>query len=454
MKRSALLLLGLAISGCLMHVYAQTVKITPLGERTGDFCVFDRALLFEDPSGVRILYDPGNSVAGATDARLGNVHVILVSHAHGDHLGASRLNQDPDASGARCDAGAPSVAATPNSNAAEIAAAKGSAVVVGGNLASFLNLRIATILGATVPGCVPFGAANNEIVVPRSSPCTAGMGISGKLTATVSAGTPGVRIAMVPAVHDSSLANSFLTTEERSNTASARLTNYIDPANGYVLTFTNGLVVYLSGDTGLFGDMKSTLNEHYGAKLAVINIGDFFTMGPEEAADAVNRLIQPKAVIPSHANEVATTNGVVNENTRTARFINLLRGPAAYVARSGRVIEFDGSGNCTAGCLEIPVTGVTFSPSTVRLDGSFTATFTGTSLGSQTYFDIRYRAPGGTIDQLAFNWQQGITATHTLPPGTPAGQYTVTGVRAHQSPGDHSGVFSAVSATLVVTSAP
>ncbi len=74
---------------------AQNVKVTPLGSRTGEFCGQDRALLFEDPTGVRILYDPGNTVAGGTDSRLGEVHVILVSHAHSDHMGSNRLTRIP-----------------------------------------------------------------------------------------------------------------------------------------------------------------------------------------------------------------------------------------------------------------------------------------------------------------------------------------------------------------------
>src|SRR5262245_60407243 len=66
---------------------AQTVKVTPLGSHTGELCQNDRALLFEDPTGVRILYDVGTAVAGAGDPRLGEVHVVLLSHAHGDHIG-------------------------------------------------------------------------------------------------------------------------------------------------------------------------------------------------------------------------------------------------------------------------------------------------------------------------------------------------------------------------------
>ena len=47
-----------------------TVKITPIGARTGEFCGRDRALLFEDRQ-VRILYNPGITVARAADNRLG-----------------------------------------------------------------------------------------------------------------------------------------------------------------------------------------------------------------------------------------------------------------------------------------------------------------------------------------------------------------------------------------------
>src|SRR5215471_14298096 len=65
----------------------KTVRITPLGQRTGEFCALDRALLFEDPTGVRILYDPGVTVAGGQDRRLGRVDAILVSHNHFDHIG-------------------------------------------------------------------------------------------------------------------------------------------------------------------------------------------------------------------------------------------------------------------------------------------------------------------------------------------------------------------------------
>src|SRR5215470_5556455 len=94
---------------------AENVKITPIGQRTGEFCAQDRAILFEDPTGVRLLYDPGNTVAGGTDPRLGEVHVILISHAHSDHLGTAKLNQDPNSSTAICAGGAGPTIGAPNS---------------------------------------------------------------------------------------------------------------------------------------------------------------------------------------------------------------------------------------------------------------------------------------------------------------------------------------------------
>src|SRR4051812_6760486 len=100
---------------------AQNVKVTALGAHTGEFCSPDRALLFEDPTGVRILFDPATTIAGSGDTRLGDIHAILVSHAHGDHIGNAKLNQDPGAPTAACASGVPTTP-TSNSNTAEIAA--------------------------------------------------------------------------------------------------------------------------------------------------------------------------------------------------------------------------------------------------------------------------------------------------------------------------------------------
>src|SRR5512137_112194 len=66
---------------------------------------------------------------------------------------------------------------------------------------------------------------------------------------------------------------------------------------GFLLTTNDGKKIYMAGDTGLFGDMKLIGEE--GLDVAVIPIGDNFTMGPDDALRAV-KLLAPKTVIPIH----------------------------------------------------------------------------------------------------------------------------------------------------------
>lgn len=68
---------------------------------------------------------------------------------------------------------------------------------------------------------------------------------------------------------------------------------------GFLLTTNDGKKVYLAQDTGLFGDMKLIGEE--GLDLAVVPIGDNYTMGPDDALRAV-KFLEPKVVIPIHYN--------------------------------------------------------------------------------------------------------------------------------------------------------
>jgi L-ascorbate metabolism protein UlaG (beta-lactamase superfamily) len=58
-------------------------------------------------------------------------------------------------------------------------------------------------------------------------------------------------------------------------------------------------LLYHAGDTGLFGDM--TLIGRHGIDVALLPIGDNFTMGPDDALEAV-RLLKPRTVVPIHYN--------------------------------------------------------------------------------------------------------------------------------------------------------
>src|SRR4029077_14256387 len=89
----------------------QTVKVAPLGSHDGEFCPQDRALIFEDPNGTRVLYDPGRTVAGAQDPRLGKIHVVLVAPMHAHHRGSAAI---PQPSAGECGKPDPSVSPLPN----------------------------------------------------------------------------------------------------------------------------------------------------------------------------------------------------------------------------------------------------------------------------------------------------------------------------------------------------
>ncbi len=118
---------------------------------------------------------------------------------------------------------------------------------------------------------------------------------------------------------------------------------------GYVLRFSNGLEAYLSGDTGITADQELVVRNHYNAKLAVMNIGDGVTTGPAEAAYVINQLVKPASVIPSHANEVGTVGGKVRPGSKTEAFARAVQVPV-HLPLSGKTMEFDGAGKCTAGC--------------------------------------------------------------------------------------------------------
>jgi len=315
----ALPIIWIAVAAA-QSVAAANVKITPLGSHDGEFCRFDRAMILEDPDGTRILYDAGRTVAGPDDPRLGKIDVVLVSHMHGDHVGDRHLTQ---VNGGECGKPDVSVSAAPNTNSVNIVLAKNAKIITGSEMPRFFSGKLKSLGGD--PGAsqlVRFGASRK---------------------------VSGVSITTVPAVHSNGVSGSFIEGDLGELLNAAGLTAYAGPPTGYVLTFSNGLAVYLSGDTGITAEQDSVVRQHYRAKLVVMNIGDTFTTGPAEAAFVINELVKPKAVIASHANEVATKNGKVIAGTKTETFIKATKVPV-HVPLSGRTMEFDGEGACVSGC--------------------------------------------------------------------------------------------------------
>ena len=315
----------IAAAGALCAVFAQpafaqAVKVTPLGGFDGEFCAQDRALVFEDPNGTRVLYDPGRSVAGPTDPRLGAIDVILVSHMHGDHLGDIHTKAVNAGTCAKPDT---SVSSIPTSLAVEIALAKKSKIVVGSEMPPFFAAKLKANGGDPA----------NAMLARFGGSVTVG----------------GVKIATVAALHSNGVDPDYIGGDVGKAMKAAGIAGDVGPATGYVLRFSNGLVAYLSGDTGILADQRLVIHDYYHAGLVVMNMGDGFTTGPAEAAYVINDLVKPASVIPSHANEVGTVDGKVRPGSKTEAFMKAVNVPA-YVPLSGHTMEFDGAGKCVKGC--------------------------------------------------------------------------------------------------------
>ncbi len=342
MKRTYVLAAVLSVTCCGTGAWAQNVKITPLGTHPGELCSRDRATIFEDPTGVRILYDAGQSVTGADDPRLGDVHVILLSHAHGDHIGESRLK----AVGAGNCAGADVVSAAPNSTTAEITAAKNAAIVTSQEMSVFLARKIQHITGKPVPVCAQTA---HVTTVPVSAPCRSGTHLGGTFTAKTANAERGVDITIVYASHANNLPLTLVSEAQRPLPGGDDISVSLGPPIGYVMKFTNGLTAYLSGDSGIHSEMKTVVNEFHKANLAQFNLG-LSAITAAAAAYAMNELVRPASVIMSHTNEASTEGGKLRPGSLAAAFASQLKGRPAYPALSGRTMEFDGRGRCVSGC--------------------------------------------------------------------------------------------------------
>ncbi len=296
------------------------VVVTPLGSHDGEFCALDRAMIFEDPNGTRILYDPGRTVRGGDDPRLGRIDAVLLSHVHGDHLGDVHASA---ANAGTCAKPEFDVKDTPASNTVRIVVAKKAKFPVGGEMNTLFTSKVRAA-----------GGDPSQVVVLR-------FGASTRIG--------GVDVSSVPAAHTNGLDPSFLEGDLAQSLKANGLTAYVGPAGGFVVKFTNGLTVYLSGDTGVIADQALVVRDLYRPNLAVMNIGGGFTTGPTEAAYVINELVRPKGVIPSHANEGATVDGKLVQDSKTGAFVKASKVPV-YVPLSGKPMTFAGDGRCTSGC--------------------------------------------------------------------------------------------------------
>ena len=292
------------------------VSVTPLGTHDGEFCRRDRALLFQDPDGTTILWDPGRTVRGPADERLpaDGLDGVILSSLHSDHLG-DRIPSVQN--NGNCDNPTLDVDLRPASNTTNILIGHVNAAMrVGGEMPDIINEKVGRTAARTLrPG-------GNAMI-------------------------GGVGVAVIAAFHSNGLSSGFITnTTHKAELEADGLTGYGGLDHGYILRFTNGLVVYLTGDTGHFGDMKHIVRDFYNPKLMVVNLGNGPSMGPEEGAFAV-QLVNPKSVIPSHTNDrPGTIGGVPAPGSQMEAFSNLVNTADVHIPLSGVTMMFNMSGKC------------------------------------------------------------------------------------------------------------
>src|SRR5437764_268402 len=97
---------------------------------------------------------------------------------------------------------------------------------------------------------------------------------------------------------------------------------YGGEACGYVIEFSNGVRIYHAGDTNVFGDM-AIIRDLYGPEIAMLPIGDHFTMSPREAAYACN-LLKPNAVIPMHFGTFPALKGRPSELSKLVHGVKVV----------------------------------------------------------------------------------------------------------------------------------
>jgi L-ascorbate metabolism protein UlaG (beta-lactamase superfamily) len=330
----------MTLSLAALPALAQNVKITPVGSHPGELCANDRAMVLEDPSGVRILYDAGPTVTGGDDPRLGAIHLVLLSHMHGDHVGNVKLK----APGAGTCANSERVPA-PNSTTAEVVAEHNAVLVTTRAMAGFVSGKVQTIRGKPLPFCAQPGGTTT---VPVKDACSSRIDLGGVFTAQAEGAPKAVEVTIVYAAHVNDAPPALLSKEEQQRLKADGAVREYGPATGFVVKFTNGLVAYLSGDTAIHGEMKTVVHDFHKANLAVLNLGvnpGIFVSG----AYAINELLRPASVVLTHVNEPATEAGKLLGKSKTAAVMKELKRPG-YLAISGRTMEFDGQGKCVAGC--------------------------------------------------------------------------------------------------------
>ena len=227
----------------------------------------------DTPGGKVIYIDPwlSNPKAPAGAKDVDKADLILLTHGHADHLGETV------------------------------------------ELAKKTNARLLTIVDLTFYLQAQGIPAGNLIRMDKGG------------TGSPLPGSP-IKVTMVRADHSSTVAYTDPNTKMTSLTPGGE-------AVGYVIQLENGLRILHAGDTALYGDME-LFGKRYKPDVAMLPIGDLFTMGPEDAAEAT-RMWGVKTVLPMHYGTFPIMTGTVDAFKASLGTQVTLKAPAP-----GDTVEF------------------------------------------------------------------------------------------------------------------
>ena len=236
--------------------YAQTSPASSVQGKTEILWLSQAGFRIKTPGGKIILIDPWITGGPKTPpqykndlAAIGPIDVLLVTHAHVDHIG---------------DAPA---------------------------LAKMNNTKL-------------YGPADMVTPLITLGALPADLGHRFNKTGRVTP-LPGIKVTAVQAEHSSLLVWKNPATEKNESHPAGE-------AMGYIIELENGFKIWHMGDTGLFSDMKF-ISEYYKPDLVMAPIGGNFTMAPDDAAYALRTWVKPKMVIPMHYNSNPMTKGTLAE---------------------------------------------------------------------------------------------------------------------------------------------
>jgi L-ascorbate metabolism protein UlaG (beta-lactamase superfamily) len=245
--------LGIALGFTSTIGFAQT---SPANAKTEVLWLSQASFRIKSPGGKVIVIDPWLSGGPKTPApyktdlgALGKVDLLLVTHAHVDHIGD-----------------APAIAKLNNTKL--------------------------------------YGPADMVTPLITLGLIPAELGHRFNKTGSVKP-LPGIKVTAVKAEHSSLLVWKNPATDKQESHPAGE-------AMGYIVELENGFKIWHMGDTGLFTDMKF-ISEYYQPDLVLIPIGGNFTMGPDDAAFAIREWIKPKMVLPMHYNSNPLTPGTLAE---------------------------------------------------------------------------------------------------------------------------------------------